>query len=65
MGEGEKGIMKKIGWVSLGVSLAAVGMVVARELQGRYKFNQRTPIDFYSHAGDAYEFDGTESGVGV
>jgi len=57
--------MKKIGWVTFGFSLAAVGMVVARELRGRYKFNQRTPIDFYNHAGDAYEFDGSEAGVGV
>ncbi len=65
MRRGDKRIMKRIGWVSLGFSLAAVGVYVARELRGRYKFNHRTPIDFYNHAGDTYDFDGSEVGVGV
>ncbi len=64
MGKGET-IMKRIGWVSLGVSVAAIGMYVARELRGRYVFNHRSPYEFYSHAGEDFEFSGAESGVGV
>ena len=55
--------MKRLGWVSLGVSLAAVGMYVAREFRVRRMFSQRTPYEFYSHAGD--EFDSFDAGVGV
>jgi hypothetical protein len=40
-----------IGWLSLGVAVAAVGVFVGRELTKRYKFNHQTPYDFYSEAG--------------
>ncbi len=40
-----------IGWVSLGLSVAAVSLFVGRELRKRYKFNHRTPYDFYAKAG--------------
>ena len=56
-------LMKRLGWVSLGVSLAAVGMYLAREFRVRRMFSQRTPYEFYSHAGD--EFDSFDAGVGV
>lgn len=65
MRRGDKTIMKRIGWVSLGFSLAAVGMYVARELRGWYVFNHRSPYEFYSHAGDQFEMNGSEVGVGV
>jgi len=32
--------------------VAAVGIYVGRELRKRYKFNHRTPYDFYVHAGE-------------
>jgi len=60
---GEHQIMKRIGWVSLGFSLAAVSMYLAREFRERWTYAHRTPYEFYSHAGD--EFDHFEAGVGV
>jgi len=48
------------GWVSIGFGLAAVGVFVGNELRKRYKFNHRTPYDFYSNAEAASEF-----GMGV
>jgi hypothetical protein len=55
--------MKRIGWVSLGVGVAAAGMILARELRGRWVFKHRSPYEFYSHAGE--QFDAYEAGVGV
>ncbi len=43
---------KIIGWTSVAVGAAALGVYLGRELRLRYKFNHRTPYDFYSHAGD-------------
>jgi hypothetical protein len=60
---GKHRTMKRIGWVSLGFSLAAVSMVLAREVRGRWMFAHRSPYDFYSHAGE--EFEAFEAGVGV
>jgi hypothetical protein len=45
------------------VGVAALGLYVGRELRQRYKFNRRTPSDFYSHAGD--EGQTTEFGMGI
>jgi hypothetical protein len=42
-----------VGWTSVAVVIAAVGLYVGRELRARYKFNHRTQYDFYSHAGDS------------
>jgi len=42
-----------VGWTSLAVGIAAVGLYVGRELRARYKFNHRTQYDFFSHAGDS------------
>jgi hypothetical protein len=52
--------LRAIGWVSIGFGLAAVGVFVGNELRKRYKFNHRTPYDFYSNAEAASEF-----GMGV
>jgi len=41
-----------IGWLSVGVAVAALSIFVGRELRNRYKFNHRTPYDFYAHAGE-------------
>jgi len=43
--------LRAIGWVSVGLGIAAIGVFVARELRTRYKFNHRTPYDFYANAG--------------
>jgi uncharacterized membrane protein len=50
--EKESNTLKMIGWLSVGVLVAAVGIYVGRELRNRYKFNHRTPYDFYAHAGE-------------
>jgi hypothetical protein len=42
-----------VGWTSVALGVAAVGLYVGRELRARYKFNHRTQYDFFSHAGDS------------
>jgi hypothetical protein len=54
--------LRAIGWVSVGLGLAAVGLFVGRELRKRYQFNHRTPYDFYSNAGAQTS---SEFGMGV
>jgi hypothetical protein len=44
--------LRVIGWLSLGLAVAAIGIFVGRELRSRYKFKRRTPYDFYAHAGE-------------
>jgi len=58
-----RAIMRNIGWVSAGLTALAIGVVVGRELRQRYKFNRRTPYDFYAHSGD--EVQDAEFGVGI
>jgi hypothetical protein len=55
--------LKTIGWISVGLGAVAAGLLAGRELQKRYKFNRRTPYDYYSHSGD--EIADVEFGVGV
>ncbi|MGD0940719.1 MAG: hypothetical protein ABR905_13525 [Terracidiphilus sp.] len=52
-------VLRAVGWVSVGITLAAISIFVGRELRSRYKFKRRTPYDFYDHAGES------EFGVGV
>lgn len=59
----ESTLLKTVGWISAGLGAVALGLFVGRELRQRYKFNQRTPYDFYSHSGD--EMHDMEFGVGV
>jgi len=54
--------LRLVGWTSVVVGVAAVGLYVGRELRARYKFNHRTPSDYYAHAGDEMP---AEFGVGV
>jgi len=54
--------LRAIGWVSLGLGIAAVGVFVGRELRKRYQFNHRTPYDFYANAGTPAV---SEFGMGV
>jgi hypothetical protein len=49
----EFGALRVIGWLSLGMAVAAIGIFVGHELRSRYKFKRRTPYDFYDHAGDS------------
>ncbi len=55
--------LKTIGWLSVGVGAVALGVFIGRELRNRYKFNRRTPYDFYAHSGDGSK--GLDYGVGI
>lgn len=54
--------LRVITWFSVGMAVAAIGIYVGAELRNRYRFNKRTPYDFYSNAG---EQQASEFGVGV
>jgi hypothetical protein len=56
------GALRAIGWTSVALGVTALGLFVGRELRKRYKFNRRTPSDFFSHAGEEI---GAEFGVGI
>ena len=56
-------VLRNIGWVSAGITVLAVSVVVGRELRQRYKFKRKTPYDFYAHSGD--RMTEAEFGVGV
>ena len=58
----ESNTLRVIGWCSLGMAVLALGLYAGRELRLRYKFNRRTPYDFYSNAGKQQS---TEFGVGI
>ena len=59
----ETTMLRTVGWISAGLGAVALGLFVGRELRRRYKFNRRTPYDFYAHSGD--ELHDVEFGVGV
>lgn len=54
--------LRVIGWFSVGMAVAALGLYVGREMRNQYQFRQRTPYDFYSNAGDNPM---SEFGVGI
>ncbi len=58
----ESSALRVIGWFSVGMAVAALGIYIGRELFSRHKFNQRTPYDFYANAG---ERQASEFGVGI
>ncbi|WP_255551043.1 hypothetical protein [Granulicella sp. dw_53] len=53
----ESTLFKTVGWISAGLGAVALGLFVGRELRLRYKFNRRTPYDFYAHSGDEQDVD--------
>jgi hypothetical protein len=53
----ESTLVKTIGWISAGLGAVALGLFLGRELRQRYKFNRRTPYDFYAHSGDQQDVD--------
>lgn len=57
----ESNTLRLIGWFSVGMVVAAVGIYVGHELRNRYKFKRRTPYDFYSNAGE----QAGEFGMGI
>jgi hypothetical protein len=62
VGHGGSSALKMIGWFSVGMAVATVGILIGAEMRSRYKFNHRTPYDFYANAG---EQQASEFGVGI
>jgi hypothetical protein len=60
--EEESKTLRVIGWFSVGMAVAALGLYVGREITMRHKFKKRTPYDFYANAGNHQT---TEFGVGI
>ena len=58
----ERKTLRVIGWFSAGMAVATIGIYLGYELRSRYKFNRRTPYDFYSNAEPQTT---TEFGVGI
>ncbi len=61
-------VLRNVGFVSAGITVLAVGVVVGRELRQRYKFSRRTPYDLYAHSGDGsrrLRSEYLEFGVGI
>jgi hypothetical protein len=59
--EERKGL-QVLGWFSVGMAVAALGIFLGREIRNRYKFKRRTPYDFYSSAGNQQT---SEFGMGI
>ncbi|HLY41596.1 MAG TPA: hypothetical protein VKR52_10290 [Terracidiphilus sp.] len=51
-----------LGWFSAGMAIAALGLYLGNEIRLRYRFNHRTPYDFYANAGRQ---EPGEFGVGI
>jgi len=58
----ESKTLRVIGWFSVGMAVATIGIFLGYELRNRYKFNHRTPYDFYANAGPQTAND---FGVGI
>jgi ferric-dicitrate binding protein FerR (iron transport regulator) len=50
-------------WVAGGAGVLTLGLLAGRELRVRYKFNRRTPYDYYAHSGESGS--DLEFGVGI
>ena len=58
----ERHALRVIGWFSVGMAVAALGIYLGAGLRSRYKFKRRTPYDFYSNAGEQHA---SEFGMGI
>ncbi|HKE23417.1 MAG TPA: hypothetical protein VKB38_08860 [Terracidiphilus sp.] len=54
--------LRVIGWFSMGMAVATIGIYLGYELRNMYKFRRRTPYDFYSNT-DSQPV--SEFGVGI
>ena len=59
----DKNALRMIGWFSMGMAVATVGIYLGFEMRSRYKFKRRTPYDFYANAGP--QAAANEFGVGI
>jgi hypothetical protein len=58
----ESKVFEVLGWFSAGIAIAALGIYFGNEIRLRYRFNHRTPYDFYANAA---EKQASEFGVGI
>lgn len=58
----EKSTLRAITWFSVGMAVATLGIFVGREMRKRYKFNRRTPYEFYSNTEEQAT---SEFGMGI
>jgi hypothetical protein len=58
----ERKALRVIGWFSVGMAVATLGIYLGFEIRSRYKFKRRTPYDFYARAGTQQT---SEFGVGI
>ena len=54
--------LRAIGWFSVGMAAASLGIFLGFELRSWYKFKKRTPYDFYPHSDNGAA---AEYGVGI
>ena len=54
--------LRAIGWFSVGMAAASLGIFLGFELRSWYKFKKRTPYDFYPHSDNSAA---AEYGVGI
>lgn len=47
--ESDRRALRVIGWFSMGMAVATIGIYLGLELRNFYKFRRRTPYDFYSN----------------
>jgi hypothetical protein len=55
--------LRAIGWFSVGMAAASLGIFLGFELRSWYKFKKRTPYDFYPHSDNGPAM--SEYGVGI
>jgi hypothetical protein len=56
-------LLRTLTWTSIAVGVATAGLLIGRELRLRYKFNHRSPYDYYTHAGDEAPQDSYAVGI--
>jgi hypothetical protein len=59
----QKVACRVVGWTSVVLAVAAIGLYLGHELRSRYKFRHQTQYDLFSHAGDS--ISAAEYGVGI
>ena len=58
----DKKALRVIGWFSMGMAVATIGIYVGYELRTMYKWRKRSPYDFYARAESQ---SANEYGVGI
>ncbi len=61
--DGRGCVVRSARWITAGITVVALGIVIGREIHQRYKFNRRSPYDRYAHAGD--QTQDIEFGIGT